>query len=152
MTSLDDLEPVEQCEMEEDQDDNEDIQGENKDIDMMDQQGNIECQTVDSKALVMDTTMNSPKSKYIKTENGCASHTMLNLKKEKPKNSHLPSAAQNPSFYSKFSNKAQEFTTHKKEKKKSFEELVLSYLHDFHDIFMKEGLNKLPPERPGIDH
>jgi hypothetical protein len=32
-----------------------------------------------------------------------------------------------------------------------FKELVLSYLHDFHDIFTKDGLNCLPPECPGID-
>jgi hypothetical protein len=30
--------------------------------------------------------------------------------------------------------------------KKPFEELVPSYLHDFADIFAKDGLNKLPPE------
>jgi len=38
------------------------------------------------------------------------------------------------------------------QKKKLFEELVLVYLHDFTDIFAKDGLNKLPPEWPGIDH
>jgi hypothetical protein len=38
------------------------------------------------------------------------------------------------------------------QRKKSFEELVPSYLHDFADIFAKDGLNKLPPEWPGIDH
>jgi hypothetical protein len=38
------------------------------------------------------------------------------------------------------------------QKKKPFEELVPSYLHDFCDIFAKDGLNQLPPERPGIDH
>jgi hypothetical protein len=57
----------------------------------------------------------------------------------------------------KFSNKAQQFAitgAHSKveHKKKSFEELVPSYLHDFCDIFAKDGLNRLPPERPGIDH
>jgi hypothetical protein len=38
------------------------------------------------------------------------------------------------------------------QKKKLFEELVLVYLHDFTDIFAKDGLNKLPPEWPGIYH
>jgi hypothetical protein len=38
------------------------------------------------------------------------------------------------------------------QKKKLFEELVPSYLHDFVDIFAKNGLNKLLPEQPGIDH
>jgi hypothetical protein len=57
----------------------------------------------------------------------------------------------------KFSNKAQQFAiagAHSKveQKKKSFEELVPGYLHDFRDIFAKDGLNRLPPERPGIDH
>jgi hypothetical protein len=57
----------------------------------------------------------------------------------------------------KFSNKAQQFTiagahSEVEQKKKSFEELVPSYLHDFRDIFTKDGLNQLPPEQPGIDH
>jgi hypothetical protein len=57
----------------------------------------------------------------------------------------------------KFSNKAQQFAiagvhSEVELKKKSFEELVPSYLHDFHDIFAKDGLNRLPPEQPGIDH
>jgi hypothetical protein len=57
----------------------------------------------------------------------------------------------------KFSNKAQWLViagAHSKveQKKKPFEELVSSYLHDFHDIFAKDGLNRLPPECPGIDH
>jgi hypothetical protein len=57
----------------------------------------------------------------------------------------------------KFSNKVQQFTMasahgEAEQKKKSFEELVPSYLHDFSDIFVKDGLNKLPPEWPGIDH
>jgi hypothetical protein len=30
--------------------------------------------------------------------------------------------------------------------------LVPGYLHDFADIFAKDGLNWLPPECPGIDH
>jgi hypothetical protein len=51
---------------------------------------------------VMDTMMDSPTSKFIKTKNGCAPHMILNLKKEKPKNSHLPSAVQNLSFCSIF--------------------------------------------------
>jgi hypothetical protein len=29
---------------------------------------------------------------------------------------------------------------------------VPEYLHDLADIFAKDGLNKLPPSRPGIDH
>jgi hypothetical protein len=56
--------------------------------------------------------------------------------------------------YMKTSNKAQEFAKEKATKlqKKLFEELVPRYLHDFVDIFAKDGLNKLPPSRPGIDH
>ncbi|KAG2037135.1 hypothetical protein BDR03DRAFT_1011054 [Suillus americanus] len=50
----------------------------------------------------MDTMMDSPTSKFIKTKNGHAPRTILNLKKEKPKNSHLPSAVQNLSFCSIF--------------------------------------------------
>jgi hypothetical protein len=51
----------------------------------------------------------------------------------------------------KFSNKSQQFTIARahsevEQKKKLFEELVPSYLHDFHDIFAKDGLNRLPPE------
>jgi hypothetical protein len=57
----------------------------------------------------------------------------------------------------KFSNKAQQFAatgvhSEIEQKKKSFEELVPSYLHDFRNIFAKDGLNRLSPERPGIDH
>src|SRR6267154_208748 len=53
----------------------------------------------------------------------------------------------------KTSNKAQEFATSEREKKKkSFEELVPKYLHDYADIFAKDGLDKLPPHRPGVDH
>jgi len=57
----------------------------------------------------------------------------------------------------KFSNKAQQFAiagvhSEVEQKKKSFDELVPSYLHDFRNIFTKDGLNRLPPERPGIDH
>ncbi|KAG1786220.1 uncharacterized protein HD556DRAFT_1449957 [Suillus plorans] len=108
-TLLDDLEPKEWREMEEDQDANEHIPDEDEDVEMTDQQGDIEvCEVSNSRLTssmsvsVMDTTMDSPKSKYIKTENGRAQHTILNLKKEKPKNSHLPSAAQNLSFHSIF--------------------------------------------------
>jgi hypothetical protein len=51
----------------------------------------------------------------------------------------------------KFSNKAQQFAiagahSEVEQKRKSFEELVPGYLHDFHDIFAKDGLNRLPPE------
>jgi hypothetical protein len=51
----------------------------------------------------------------------------------------------------KFNNKAQQFAIARahsevEQKKKSFEELVPGYLHDFHDIFAKDGLNRLPPE------
>jgi hypothetical protein len=51
----------------------------------------------------------------------------------------------------KFSNKAQQFAiagahSEVEQKKKLFEELVPSYLHDFRDIFAKDGLNRLPPE------
>jgi hypothetical protein len=62
----------------------------------------------------------------------------------------LPRPAESP----KTSNKAQQFAlaANAEQKKKSFEELVPEYLHDFADIFAKDGLNKLPPERPGIDH
>jgi hypothetical protein len=57
----------------------------------------------------------------------------------------------------KFSNKAQQFAvtgvhSEIEQKKKPFEELVPGYLHDFCDIFAKDGLNCLPPECPGIDH
>jgi len=57
----------------------------------------------------------------------------------------------------KFGNKAQQFAivgahSEVEQKKKSFEELVPNYLHDFRDIFAKDGLNRLPPEWPGIDH
>jgi hypothetical protein len=57
----------------------------------------------------------------------------------------------------KFSNKAQQFAVagaHSKveKKKKPFEELVPNYLHDFCDIFAKDGLNHLLPKCPGIDH
>jgi hypothetical protein len=57
----------------------------------------------------------------------------------------------------KFSNKAQQFTiagarSEVEQNKKSFKELVPGYLHDFCDIFAKDGLNRLPPEQPGIDH
>ncbi|KAG2050394.1 hypothetical protein BDR06DRAFT_1064878 [Suillus hirtellus] len=96
-TSLDDLEPEERREMEEDQDADEHIPDKDEDVEMMDQQGDIEMSVS-----IMDTMMDSPKSKYIKTKNGCAQCTILNLKKEKLKNSHLPSAAQNLSFRSIF--------------------------------------------------
>jgi hypothetical protein len=51
----------------------------------------------------------------------------------------------------KFSNKAQQFAiagahSEVEQKKKSFEELVPGYLHNFRDIFAKDGLNRLPPE------
>src|SRR6201746_2553036 len=55
----------------------------------------------------------------------------------------------------KTSNKAPEFALageQEKKKKKTFEELVPSHLHDFADIFSDDGLNQLPPSRPGIDH
>jgi hypothetical protein len=62
---------------------------------------------------------------------------------------------QSPSM--KFSNKAQQFAVagaHSKveQKKKSFEELVPGHLHDFANIFTKDGLNCLPPEHPRNDH
>jgi hypothetical protein len=62
----------------------------------------------------------------------------------------LPRPTESP----KTSNKAQQFSlaANTEQKKKSFEELVPEYLHDFADIFAKDGLNQLPPERPGIDH
>jgi hypothetical protein len=46
----------------------------------------------------------------------------------------------------KFSNKAQQFAiagarSEVEQKKKLFEELVPDYLHDFHDIFAKDGFN-----------
>jgi hypothetical protein len=54
----------------------------------------------------------------------------------------------------KTSNKAQEFALKdaQEKKKKTFEELVPDYLHDFADVFAKDGLNKLPPSHPGVDH
>ncbi|KAG2118677.1 uncharacterized protein F5147DRAFT_647830 [Suillus discolor] len=96
-TSLDDLEPEERRKMEEDQDADKHIPDEDEDVDMTDQQGDMEMSVS-----VMDTMMDGPKSKYIKTKNGRAQRTILNLKKEKPKNSHLPSAAHNLSFCSIF--------------------------------------------------
>jgi hypothetical protein len=43
--------------------------------------------------------------------------------------------------YLKTSNKAQEFAlTDTQEKKKTFEELVPDYLHDFANVFAKDGL------------
>jgi hypothetical protein len=55
--------------------------------------------------------------------------------------------------YQKTSNKAQEFAlAGEQEKKKTFEELVPKYLHDFADVFADDGLNQLPPSRSGIDH
>jgi hypothetical protein len=52
------------------------------------------------------------------------------------------------------SNKVQEFALKdaQEKKKKTFEELVPDYLHDFADVFTKDGLNKLLPSRPGVDH
>jgi hypothetical protein len=52
------------------------------------------------------------------------------------------------------SNKAQEFALKdaQEKKKKTFEELVPDYLHDFTDVFAKDSLNKLPPSCPGVDH
>jgi hypothetical protein len=57
----------------------------------------------------------------------------------------------------KLSNKAQQFVvagahSEIEQKKKLFEELVPSYLHDFANIFVKDRLNQLPPEHPEIDH
>ncbi|KAG2055772.1 hypothetical protein BDR06DRAFT_1006617 [Suillus hirtellus] len=108
-TLLDDLEPEEQHEMEEDQDADEHIPDKDEDVEMTDQQGDIEvCEVSNSRLTssmsvsIMDIMMDSLKSKYIKTENGRVQCTILNLKKEKPKNSHLPSAAQNLSFHSIF--------------------------------------------------
>jgi hypothetical protein len=55
--------------------------------------------------------------------------------------------------YLKTSNKVQEFALKDaQEKKKTFEELVPDYLHDFTDVFAKDILNKLPPSHPGVDH
>jgi hypothetical protein len=56
--------------------------------------------------------------------------------------------------YQKTSNKAQEFALKdaQEKKKKTFEELVPDYLHNFADVFAKDSLNKLPPSRPGVDH
>jgi hypothetical protein len=52
------------------------------------------------------------------------------------------------------SNKAQKFALKdaQEKKKKTFGELVPDYLHNFTDVFTKEGLNTLPPSRPGVDH
>ncbi|KAG1732518.1 hypothetical protein EDB19DRAFT_1912030 [Suillus lakei] len=103
---LDDFKPEEQCEMEEDQDADEDVWDE--DVVMTDRQGDIEVCEVSSSQLttsmsvgIMETATDNQKSKYIKTEHGHAPCT-LNLKKEKPKNSHLPSSAQNSTFHSIF--------------------------------------------------
>ncbi|KAG1831536.1 hypothetical protein EV424DRAFT_1342902 [Suillus variegatus] len=93
MVLLGNLEPKEQCEMEEDQDADKDVQ---EDVDMIDQQGDIEMSVS-----VMETTMDNQTPKYIKTKNGHAPCT-LNQKREKPKNSHLPSGAQNLTFCSVF--------------------------------------------------
>ncbi|KAG1737217.1 hypothetical protein EDB19DRAFT_1909911 [Suillus lakei] len=113
-TSLDDLEPEEPREMEEDDADeyipDKDegaAEDEDEDVEMTDQQGDIievssSRLTSSMSVSVMDTTMDGPTSKFVKTENGRAPRTILNLKKEKPKNSHLPSAVQNLSFRSIF--------------------------------------------------
>ncbi|KAG1843254.1 hypothetical protein C8R48DRAFT_780773 [Suillus tomentosus] len=101
----DDLEPEEQREMEEDQDADEDVQ---EDVDMTDQQGDIEvCEVSNSRLTtsmsvsVMEIATDDQTPKYIKTENGCAP-LRLNQKRVKPKNSHLPSGAQNSTFRSVF--------------------------------------------------
>ena len=54
----------------------------------------------------------------------------------------------------KLSNKAQEFTVEEAQvkNKKTFEDLVPSYLHDHAYVFGDEGFKELPPSRPGIDH
>ncbi|KAG2356142.1 hypothetical protein BDR07DRAFT_1492281 [Suillus spraguei] len=113
-TSLDDLEPEEPREMEEDNADeyipDKDegaAEDEDEDVEMTDQQGDIievssSRLTSSMSVSVMDTTMDGPTSKFIKTGNGRAPCTILNLKKEKPKNSHLPSAVQDLSFRSIF--------------------------------------------------
>ncbi|KAG2365853.1 hypothetical protein BDR07DRAFT_1480915 [Suillus spraguei] len=113
-TSLDDLEPEEPREMEEDDADeyipDKDegaAEDEDEDVEMTDQQGDIievssSRLTSSMSVSVMDTMMDGPTSKFIKTGNGRAPCMILNLKKEKPKNSHLPSAVQNLSFRSIF--------------------------------------------------
>ncbi|KAG2029469.1 hypothetical protein BDR03DRAFT_1018345 [Suillus americanus] len=113
-TSLDDLELEEPREMEEDDADeyipDKDegaAEDEDEDVEMTDQQGDIievssSRLTSSMSVSIMDTTMDGPTSKFVKTENGRAPRTILNLKKEKPKNSHLPSAVQNLSFHSIF--------------------------------------------------
>jgi hypothetical protein len=52
------------------------------------------------------------------------------------------------------SNKVQEFALKdaQEKKKKTFKELVPDYLHNFADVFAKDGLNKLPPSLPRVDH
>ncbi|KAG2041939.1 hypothetical protein BDR03DRAFT_1007098 [Suillus americanus] len=110
--SLDDLEPEEPHEMEEDDadeyiPDKDEGVAEDEDVEMMDQQGDIievssSRLTSSMSVSVMDTTMDGPTSKFVKTKNGHVPHTILNLKKEKQKNSHLPSAVQNLSFRSIF--------------------------------------------------
>jgi hypothetical protein len=54
----------------------------------------------------------------------------------------------------KLSNKAQEFAVEEAQKatKKTFEELVPSYLHSYSYVFGDEGFKELPPSHPGIDH
>jgi hypothetical protein len=56
--------------------------------------------------------------------------------------------------YLKISNKAQEFALKdaQEKKKKTFEELVPDYFHNFTNVFAKDSLNKLPPSHPGVDH
>jgi len=54
----------------------------------------------------------------------------------------------------KTSNKAQEFALagEQAKKKKTFEELVPEFLHEYREVFADDGLSKLPPSRPDIDH
>jgi hypothetical protein len=61
---------------------------------------------------------------------------------------HTWATAASQEEVTKLSNKAQQFAVASNQAlmKKPFEELVPSYLHDFADIFAKDGLNKLPPE------
>jgi hypothetical protein len=70
------------------------------------------------------------------------------------KNSWIYAQKTKEDEYLKMSNKAQEFALKntQEKKKKTFEELVPDYLHDFTDVFTKDSLSKLPPSRPGVDH
>ncbi|KAG2125991.1 hypothetical protein DEU56DRAFT_916271 [Suillus clintonianus] len=106
--SVEDLGPEEQCEMQEDNDADEDdeYQDVDDDVVMMDQEDDLEVYETTTSRLTTSMSVgvvetDNQSSKYIKTETG-RTPLVLNLKKEKPKNAHLPSGALNSNWCSKF--------------------------------------------------